>query len=109
MSGARLTPTTIQAQRKVFQLLEDNFDAGQGQFLQGYDDERIAKETGISVHTVKEYRVNAFGKIKPPSEIALLRRQIDELETLFLKTETEIREGIKAANQRLLALQRKYD
>ena len=34
--------------RKVFAALEDNFDAEKGEYLHGYSDERIAKETGIS-------------------------------------------------------------
>lgn len=97
------------ALRKVFQLLEDNFDAENGQYLEGYDDASIAKETGVSPNAVKEYRTAAFGKLKPPTELHKAKQDLDDLENLFLKTEGEIRQQIKDLRQRILNLQRKFD
>lgn len=105
----KITPVTGQALRKVFQLLEDNFDAGEGQFLSGYDDARIAKETGVSESAVKDYRLAAFGKLKPPTELHKCKQDIDELEALFLKTEGDLRTQIKDVKQRILQLQRRFD
>lgn len=109
MATRNITPTTGAALRKVFQLLEDNFDSTNGQFLNLYDDARIAKETGVSINAVKEYRTAAFGKLKPPSELEILKHELGELETFFLKTESEMKERIKDAHQRILQIQRKFD
>ncbi len=78
MATAQITPTTVSAMRKVFAALEDNFDAEKGEYLHGYSDERIAKETGISVDGVKKYRIDGFGKLRPPSELDTLKRWIGE-------------------------------
>lgn len=104
-----ITPVTVAAMRKVFALLEDNFDAKAGQYLAGYSDERIAKETGISVEGVKKYRVDGFGKLQPPSELHQLKQQLSELETLFLQTENDMKAQIKDIKQRILNLQKKFD
>ena len=104
-----ITPVTGLALRKVFQLLEDNFDAGEGQYLHGYDDGRVAKETGVSENAVKEYRTAAFGKLRPPTELHKCKQDIEELEALFLKTDTEFRAQIKDLRQRVLQLQRRFD
>jgi hypothetical protein len=109
MTVAKITPVTGQALRKVFALLEGNFDPGEGQYLHGYDDGRVAKETGISEQAVKEYRVNAFGKLKAPTELHKLKQDLDGLETAFLKLDSEMRNGIKDLRQRILILQRKFD
>lgn len=109
MTALKITPVTGQALRKVFQMLEDNFDAGEGQFLHGFDDARIAKETGVSEAAVKEYRTTAFGKLKPPTELHKAKMDIEELESLFLRTEGEIRQQIKDIKQRVLQIQRKFD
>lgn len=108
-TATKITPVTGQALRKVFQLLEDNFDAGEGQFLAGYDDARIAKETGVSETAVKDYRTAAFGKLRPPTELHKCKQDLDELEALFLKTDGEFRQQIKELRQRVLVLQRKFD
>ena len=104
-----ITPTTAQAQRRVFAILEDNFDAGEGQYLHGYDDARVAKETGISEQAVKDIRVGAFGKLKPPTELHKAKQDLDQLETAFLKLDAEMRGQIKDLKQRILVLQRKFD
>lgn len=104
-----VTPTTGQALRKVFQILEDNFDAGEGQYLHGYDDARVAKETGISETAVKEYRTSAFGKLKPPTELHKVKQELADLETGFLKIDAEFREKLKDLKQRVMQLQKRFD
>lgn len=109
MAAPSITPLSGQALRKVFQLLEDQFDADAGTYRGDYNDDRIAKETGISKDAVKQYRINAFGKIKPPSEIAILRHELRELETFALQTENEIKQKAKDLTLRLGALERRFD
>lgn len=95
--------------RKVFAALEDNFDAEKGEYLHGYSDERIAKETGISVDGVKKYRIDGFGKLRAPTELDVLKRDVEELQEMYLKFENEMKEKLKDARARILTMQRKFD
>lgn len=109
MATQSLTPVTVSAMRKVFALLEDNFDPEKGVYLHGYSDERIAKETNISTDGVKKYRVDGFGKLKPPTEIYKIQQDIAELEKLALQLDNDLRAGLKDVKARILNLQRKFD
>ena len=109
MAVASITPAIAKATRKLFALLEDNFDPNTGQYLEGYSDERVAKECDISIDAVKAHRVAAFGKLQPPTELALLRREIDELQKLALQTEADLKAKIKEVNERLLKIQKRFD
>jgi len=109
MATTQVTPTTVTAMRKVFAALEDNFDAEKGEYLHGYSDERIAKETGISIDGVKKYRIDGFGKLRAPTELDSLKREVEELQELFLKFENEMKDRLKDARARILTLQRKFD
>lgn len=109
MATAQITPQTVSAMRKVFAALEDNFDAEKGEYLHGYSDERIAKETGISVDGVKKYRIDGFGKLRPPTELDAVEREINELTALFVKFEGEMKERLKDARARISNMQRKFD
>lgn len=109
MAGPNITPVAGQALRKVFALLEDHFDGDGGNYRGDWSDDKIAKETGISKDAVKGYRINAFGKIKPPSEIAVLRHELRELETFALQTENDIKQRVKEITLRLSTLERKFD
>lgn len=109
MATQSITPTTVSAMRKVFAALEDNFDTEKGVYLHGYSDDRIAKETGISVDGVKKYRIDGFGKLKPPTELDSVKREVEELEGLFLKLESDLRAGLKDVKARILTLQRQFD
>lgn len=109
MASTTITPAVARATRKMYQLLEDNFDPNAGNYLHGYSDERVAKECDISIDAVKTHRASAFGKLKPPNEIELLRREIDDLQTFALKTESEIKAKLRDVSQRLLTLQKRFD
>jgi len=109
MGSPTITPTTVTALRKVFSILEDNFDPVQGAYIQGYSDERVAKETNISVDAVKKYRVDGFGKLKPPTEFAQAVSDLEEVQGLFIKYESEVKDKIKDLRARILIMQRKFD
>ena len=104
-----LTQTTVQSLRKVFALLEDHFEPANGCYINDYSDERIAKECGISVSGVTKYRIDGFGKIKPPSEFHVLTVELRELETLYLKLDNELKNGIKDLKARIGNLQKRFD
>jgi hypothetical protein len=107
--SAVITPTTAKATRKMFSLLEDNFDPATGQYLEGYSDQRIAKECEISLEAVKNHRVAAFGKLAPPTDLAIIKREIDELQRFALQTENDMRAKIKDLNHRILQIQKRFD
>lgn len=109
MAAPTITPLAGKALRQVFALLEDHFDADAGQYVNDYTDERIAKETNISKDAVKQYRINAFGKIKAPTEIDNLRRELRELESFALQAENEMKQKAKDLTLRLSALERRFD
>jgi hypothetical protein len=71
---------THKAQAKMHQLLTMHFDGDEGIYLDGWNDERISKESGISVTHVGEVRAIAYGDIKEPQEITKLRADIEKVE-----------------------------
>lgn len=109
MAAPQITQVTGLALRKVFQLLEDQFDIEQGCYKNGYSDEKIAKETNISKDAVKQYRTQAFGKIKPPTEMMEMRQELQEIETLALQLDNDLRQKLKDFRLRLGAIERKFD
>lgn len=109
MTVQKISPISGQALRKVFQLLEDQFNVEEGCYLNDYSDERIAKETGISKDAVKNYRINAFGKIKPPNEMAVMRQELREIENLALQLDNDLRQKLKDFNLRMSQIERRFD
>jgi hypothetical protein len=71
---------THKAQAKMHQLLTMHFDTDEGAYEDGWNDERISKESGISVTHVGEVRAIAYGDIKEPQEISKLRADIAKVE-----------------------------
>lgn len=109
MAAPQITQVTGVALRKVFQLLEDQFDGEAGCYRNDYSDERIAKETSISKDAVKQYRIQAFGKIKPPSEMMTMQQELRELENLALQLDNDLRQKLKDFGLRLRAVERRFD
>jgi len=64
------------ARREAHDLIAITFDIPSGQYRDEYSDERIAKETGVSVEWVKQRRDDEFGPMKEPGEIALMRKEL---------------------------------
>lgn len=103
------TPLAGKALRKVNELLETYFDEATGSYKSDYSDDRIAKETSISLTAVRDYRIAAFGKLKPPSEFYNISQELSELEALWLKTESEMKNGLKDLKAKISNMQRKFD
>lgn len=109
MATATVTPTTGAALRKVFALLEDNFNIEGGHYLNEMSDDTVAKATGISADAVKNYRVAAFGKLKPPTELDTAIRDLRELETLYLNTEKLMKDKLADLQARIRNIQKRFD
>jgi len=103
------TAAAGKATRRVFQLLEDHFDEAEGRYKEGWGDDKIAKETGLSITAVHDHRVAAFGRIKPPSELKELKRELEEVQRLYLKSDEEFKASVNRLKAKIKALEAKYD
>lgn len=84
--------------RAVFAMLEDHFDEQRGAYRDGWNDDRVAAETGASPAFVSALRNEAFGPLKDP-EIDAIRRDLDELNRRITNT----RSGIAERHDRAVA------
>lgn len=92
---------THKATAKMHQLLSIHFDADEGRFSEGWNDERISKESGISVVHVTEVRNVAYGELKEPEEITALRNEIKSLNELISETLVTAQKEVNALNKRV--------
>ena len=92
---------THKATAKMHQLLSLHFDVDDGAYSEGWDDERISKESGISLTHVSEVRNIAYGEIKEPEEITLLRKDIKSLNDLIGETLITAQKEVNALNKRV--------
>lgn len=92
---------THKATAKMHQLLSIHFDADEGRFSEGWNDERISKESGISVVHVTEVRNIAYGELKEPEEITALRNEIKSLNELISETLVTAQREVNALNKRV--------
>ena len=92
---------THKATAKMHQLLSIHFDADEGRFSEGWNDERISKESGISVVHVTEVRNIAYGELKEPEEITALRNEIKSLNELISETLVTAQKEVNALNKRV--------
>ena len=67
------------ARREAHDRIAIYFDIASGQYGEGYSDQKIADETGVSVAWVKQRREEEFGPIKEPTEIAAMRGDLAKL------------------------------
>lgn len=71
------TADAIKAKRReAHTAIELYFDIAKGAYREGYSDERIAQDTGLSVDWVAKRREEEFGPLKEPDELAELRRHL---------------------------------
>jgi hypothetical protein len=81
---ADMSPDAFRATRRATGLLEAHFTEpapGEpfGRYAEGWDDQRVAKESGLSPDEVARLREGAFGRVEPPA-LAKLRRDLAALE-----------------------------
>jgi hypothetical protein len=70
---------TVALRRQANEHLHTYFNHETGQYDEGWSDERIAKEFGLSPQWVTKHREENHGALKEPSELAEVRGQIDTL------------------------------
>ena len=70
-------------------MLEANFDSNKGRYLNGYSDERIAQELGVSKQLVVDAREMEFGVLKVDEAAQALADDIQALNALIVEKESE--------------------
>ncbi len=95
---------THKATAKMHQMLSVHFDADEGRYSEGWDDARVSKESGISLTHVTEVRNIAYGELKEPEEITLLRKEIKSLNDLIGETLVAAQKEVNALNKRVAEL-----
>lgn len=98
---------THKATAKMHQLLTLHFDGDEGRFAEGWNDERIAKESGISLTHVSEVRAIAYGDLKEPEEVTSLRNDIKALHELINETLLAAQKEVNALNTRIAEITKK--
>lgn len=102
------TPSAIKAQVRMVQLLGDQFDAEAGAYAEGFSDERIAKDTGLSVDAVREYRIAGFGELREPDELRSIHSDIQALEKLFLETMAPLQQELAGMKARVAEMRGRF-
>lgn len=98
---------THKATAKMHQLLSVHFDADEGRFSEGWNDERISKESGIALTHVAEVRNIAYGELREPEEITALRKDIKSLNELVSETLITAQKEVNALNNRIAEITKK--
>lgn len=98
---------THKATAKMHQLLSTYFDADEGTFSPGWNDERVAKESGMSLAHVTDVREIAYGTLKEPEEVTQLKSDIKALNDLITESLVNAQKEVYALNARVTELTKK--
>lgn len=107
-TAPKTSPAAIAAQAKMFGLLQTHFDIDEGCYRSGYSDAKIAAETGLAVELVAGVRLQAFGELKEPDEVAQLARDIEALSSLIDEQVAPLRTELAGLRSRLAEVRRKF-
>ena len=99
---------THKATAKMHRFLTEYFDAEEGVFVEGWDDDRIAKESGMSASHVTEVRNLAYGELKEPDELIELKKDIKALNDLITETLISAQKELNALNKRADEIRAKF-
>lgn len=102
-----VSANTHKAQAKMHQLLCTYFDEEEGTFSPGWNDERIAKESGMALTHVIDVREQGYGPLKEPEEVTKLKSDIKALNDLVVESLTNAQKEVNALNARVTELTKK--
>lgn len=105
---AKPSPTAMRAQGQMFTLLQSHFNVEKGAFAKDWNDDRVAKETGLARALVVEFRQTCFGELKEPEEVRALRGDINALETLQRETNATITAEIASLRGQLSVVSQRW-
>ena len=87
---AEPTPSAKANIRKANELLMFQFEVETGQYIDGYSDDRVAKESGMPVAWVTKRRESEYGPLKEPTEFDTLRCELSELSSSLSKLQSKL-------------------
>lgn len=90
-----------KAKRMVFLLLEEQYDENKKCYRPGWDDKKIATESGAHVKVVEDTRVEFFGPLGEPAELTALRNE-------FAAHRQDAEAKIKAINDSISSMQSRF-
>lgn len=96
-----------KANAKMHQMLVIHFDADAGKYADGWNDERVAKESGVALSHVAEIRALAYGELKEPEEVTALRNDIKALNELITETLIAAQKEVNSLNNRVAEITKK--
>lgn len=96
-----VSANTHKAQAKMHQLLSTYFDEEEGTFSPGWNDERVAKESGMALAHVTDVREVAYGPLKEPEEVTQLKNDIKALSDLITESLAGAQKEVNALNTRV--------
>lgn len=102
MSAIDMSAQAMKRQRQMFQLLDDHFDADKGMFATGWDDARIARETGLAESHIVKTREAAYGPIKLSPEVMKLQADLSQ-------TRAKARQDVEQLRQLLAQMQEEHE
>lgn len=97
-----------KATAKMHRLLTEYFDAEEGVYSEDWNDDRIAKESGMSASHVAEVRKLAYGELKEPDELVELKKDIKALNDLITETLVSAQKEVNALNKRADDIRAKF-
>lgn len=89
-----------RAHRMVMMLLEDQYDEANKRYRPGWDDEKVAKETGAAKAHVAATREQYFGPAGEPEQVAQLRADLLAMERQIHSTISALDTGLAAMKKR---------
>lgn len=104
----KTSPAAMKAQVQMFNLLSQHFDGEKGAYSAPWTDEKVAKEVGLSVETVADYRRAGFGELREPAELRTYREDLKALDNLCKETFAGFQQEVASLRSRLADLSRRY-
>lgn len=85
-----ITPNAMKAQAAMFRLIDAHFDPDAGRYADGWDDARVAKESGIAPGHVSAFRTEGFGALKTSPELLAISDEVKALKDLLAGIEARL-------------------
>ena len=106
--ATQISPAAMKAQARMMTMLMEQFNAETGLYASGWDDARVAKETSLALDHVKAFRVAAFGELKEPDAISVLRADMISTEKALIALAEDVRREMTALRARLDGLAQQF-
>jgi hypothetical protein len=93
------SPAARKSLAKATRLLSEYFDEEAGAFRDGWSDDAIAKEVGLSESAVAEWREDSFGPLRVPPEMARLEAEMLKVQKKVQTDLDEVRELVSGISR----------